>query len=85
MIYVTGDIHGDPRPILNFAEKMNVSRNDIIVILGDVGVNYDQDKRDEIFEAFNIEELVTKIEEGTYRIPTSLSREVVSFLNAMLQ
>ena len=37
------------------------------------------------FEAFNIEELVTKIEEGTYRIPTSLSREVVSFLNAMLQ
>ena len=48
MIYITGDIHGDPRPILNFAQKMNVSRNDMIVILGDVGVNYDQDKRDEM-------------------------------------
>ena len=37
------------------------------------------------FDAFNIKELEIKIEEGTYRIPTSLSREVVSFLHAMLQ
>ena len=37
------------------------------------------------FDAYNMNELVSKIEEGTYKIPTNLSKEVVSFLNAMLQ
>jgi 5'-AMP-activated protein kinase catalytic alpha subunit len=37
------------------------------------------------FDAYNMKELLSKIEEGTYRIPTNLSKEVVSFLNAMLQ
>ena len=37
------------------------------------------------FDAYNMQELVEKIEKGTYSVPTSLSREVVSFLNAMLQ
>ena len=37
------------------------------------------------FEAYNIKELYFKIEEGTYKLPTNLSIEVVSFLNAMLQ
>ena len=37
------------------------------------------------FDAYNMQELVAKIEEGTYKVPTNLSREVVSFLNAMLQ
>ena len=37
------------------------------------------------FDAYNMQELVAKIEEGTYKVPTNLSREVVSFLNGMLQ
>ena len=37
------------------------------------------------FEANNMRELVQKIETGDYTLPSSLSREVVSFLNAMLQ
>ena len=37
------------------------------------------------FDAYNMQELVQKIEEGTYKVPTNLSREVVSFLNGMLQ
>ena len=37
------------------------------------------------FDAYNMKELVSKIEEGTYKVPTNLSKEVVSFLNAMLQ
>ena len=37
------------------------------------------------FDAYNMKELVTKVEEGTYKVPTNLSKEVVSFLNAMLQ
>ena len=32
-----------------------------------------------------MKELVSKVEEGTYKVPTNLSKEVVSFLNAMLQ
>ena len=37
------------------------------------------------FEAENMRELINKVETGEYTLPTSLSKEVVSFLNAMLQ
>ena len=37
------------------------------------------------FDAFNMKELVAKVEEGSYKVPTNLSKEVVSFLNGMLQ
>ena len=37
------------------------------------------------FDAYNMKKLVSKVEEGTYKVPTNLSKEVVSFLNAMLQ
>ncbi len=37
------------------------------------------------FDAEDMDELVSKIEDGTYSVPTNLSREVISFLNAMLQ
>ena len=37
------------------------------------------------FDAADMDELVSKIESGKYQVPTSLSKEVVSFLNGMLQ
>ena len=37
------------------------------------------------FDAEDMDELVSKIESGKYKVPTSLSKEVVSFLNGMLQ
>ena len=37
------------------------------------------------FDAEDMEELVSKVEDGTYSVPTNLSREVISFLNGMLQ
>ena len=37
------------------------------------------------FDAEDMDELISKIEEGKYNVPTSLSTEVVSFLNGMLQ
>ena len=37
------------------------------------------------FDADDMEELVNKIEEGSYTVPTNLSSEVISFLNGMLQ
>ena len=37
------------------------------------------------FDADDMEDLVNKIENGSYNVPTNLSHEVVSFLNGMLQ
>jgi len=37
------------------------------------------------FNSQSMQELVDKVQNGTYSIPTHLSKEVVSFLNAMLQ
>lgn len=46
MIYVTGDTHGDFRRIGRFCEKWNTKREDIMIILGDAGVNFSGEVRD---------------------------------------
>ena len=46
MIYYTGDIHGYPWNVVKFCKKFKLTRDDVIVILGDVGVNYYQNERD---------------------------------------
>ena len=38
-----------------------------------------------VFNAETLNDLVRKVEKGSYSVPTSVSREVVSFLNGMLQ
>ena len=38
-----------------------------------------------IFDSEDMDELIKKIEDGSYSIPTTMSHEVVSFLNGMLQ
>ena len=38
-----------------------------------------------VFNADTMNELVKKVENGSYSVPTSVSREVVAFLNGMLQ
>lgn len=47
MIYYTGDIHGDKSDIVRFANRMNLTADDVIVILGDVGANYYGNERDD--------------------------------------
>lgn len=47
MIYITGDTHGDFDRIIRFCEKMQTSRDDVMIILGDAGFNYYGDWRDE--------------------------------------
>lgn len=37
------------------------------------------------FDAEDMEDLVKKIEDGSYSVPTTMSHEVVSFMNGMLQ
>ena len=38
-----------------------------------------------VFNAQDLDELVQKVENGTYSVPTKLSKELISFLNGMLQ
>ena len=40
MVYYTGDTHGEPNKIMYYVSEYNLTREDVIVILGDVGVNY---------------------------------------------
>ncbi len=40
MVYITGDIHGDLEPIYTLFESFQPEPEDIIVILGDVALNY---------------------------------------------
>jgi len=40
MVYITGDIHGSLEPIRELFDKFAPLKYDIIVLLGDVGVNY---------------------------------------------
>ena len=37
------------------------------------------------FDSKSLDELMKKVEDGTYTLPTNLSKEIVSFLNGMLQ
>ncbi|OJU09441.1 MAG: serine/threonine protein phosphatase [Clostridiales bacterium 43-6] len=45
MIYITGDTHGDFRRISSFCDKFGTKREDIMIILGDAGINYFDDER----------------------------------------
>ena len=51
MIYYTGDIHGNANRIAYFARRMELTEDDVIVILGDVGANYYLGRRDEIVKS----------------------------------
>ena len=44
LFFVTGDTHGDLTRIKNFSTKMELTSNDVIIILGDVGINYFGDR-----------------------------------------
>ena len=48
MIYLTGDIHGDPTQVELFCSKMQLTEKDTIIMLGDVGLNYYGGKRDRL-------------------------------------
>lgn len=46
MIYITGDTHGDFNRISLFCHMNKTSKEDILIILGDAGINYYLNKRD---------------------------------------
>lgn len=46
MIYVTGDCHQDLSKLFTFAEKMELNEDDIIIVLGDMGICWRSDRED---------------------------------------
>lgn len=50
MVYITGDIHGEIQPIYEIWEKLHPTMNDIVVILGDAGINYTGEMHDIILK-----------------------------------
>lgn len=50
MIYITGDKHGDFNDIFNFCTKYKTTREDILIVLGDAGINYFASERDYILK-----------------------------------
>ena len=46
MYYITGDTHGNFDRITYFQNKMQLSENDVLIILGDVGLNYYKNQKD---------------------------------------
>lgn len=46
MFYITGDVHGQWDRLADFCSKMNTTKEDVLIILGDVGVNYFGGSRD---------------------------------------
>ena len=47
MIYSTSDTHGLFVRIESFCEKMHTTRDDLLIILGDAGINFSDGWRDE--------------------------------------
>ena len=45
-VYITGDTHGDFRQIGDFCFSMGTKRDDVMIVLGDAGLNYFGDVRD---------------------------------------
>lgn len=60
MVYITGDIHGNPEYIIYLSQKLGLTKDDILVLLGDVGANYYLGKRDN-----RIKEAMSKYIEAT--------------------
>ena len=40
MTFVTGDLHGDFRRLEHFCQRMNLGPNDILIVLGESGINF---------------------------------------------
>lgn len=40
MVYITGDMHGDPRNLIRFSKAHSLTSEDTIIILGDAGFNF---------------------------------------------
>lgn len=61
MVYFTGDIHGEVFRVSEMIEKFRITPDDIIVLLGDVGMNYYGNKRGDRHRKKRLNKLGTKM------------------------
>lgn len=62
MIYITGDIHGNRGRLYEikyFCEQNHTTLDDYLIVLGDVGINYCKDMRDNILKNIVAESPIT--------------------------
>jgi len=52
MIYITGDTHGQFGRVGAFSKRFDTKREDILIILGDAGVNFSGGIRDDLKKRF---------------------------------
>ena len=45
-IYITGDTHGNFSSLINLTRILEIKKDDLIIILGDVGGNFTNDEGD---------------------------------------
>ena len=50
MIYITGDKHADFEEVFNFCYKTGTTTDDILIVLGDSGINYYANEKDYILK-----------------------------------
>jgi hypothetical protein len=48
MIYITGDTHGEFSRFTDFCQRFETTKNDIMIILGDAGINYYGKRKDKL-------------------------------------
>ena len=86
MIYLTGDIHGNPTQVELFCSKMQLTEKDTIIMLGDVGLNYYGGKRDRLPKRILSSLPVTFLcihgnhENRPQNIPTSYSLKTAKYM-----
>ena len=52
MFYITGDTHGQFERIEAFCKRFETTKGDVMIILGDVGINYSGGSRDRMKKEF---------------------------------
>ena len=52
LIYITGDTHGNFDRIMYFCHRMQTTKEDILIVLGDAGINYYLNDRDLLLKRF---------------------------------
>lgn len=52
MFYITGDTHGDFSRYLAFADKIQPTEQDVMIVLGDAGLNYYAGEKDAVRKRF---------------------------------
>ena len=52
MIFITGDTHGDFGRVAEFCEIMSTKKEDVLIILGDAGINYYGGEHDQATKEF---------------------------------